>query len=200
MPPLQKKELWLVRHAEGEHNVSKRYTFDPPLTKDGWAQADDCRNAFLREGAAPEAMDLVCVSPLRRTLETAQALFGGGSRGPPMLAIEDLRERVFSRCNWRRPREVQQKAFPRVDFGSIEWGEDPCLDWLDETPEEVRDRCAVFLRWLARQPEHRVAVVTHWQVLFHGLIPLLDPSAERKDRSFHNCRVHRVMWTYELQR
>ena len=32
------KTVFIVRHAQGQHNVSPRFEFDPPLTEDGHKQ------------------------------------------------------------------------------------------------------------------------------------------------------------------
>jgi len=29
------KEIYIIRHAQGEHNVSSKFSFDPPLTTEG---------------------------------------------------------------------------------------------------------------------------------------------------------------------
>jgi phosphohistidine phosphatase SixA len=48
-------------------------------------------------------VDLVLVSPLRRTLQTATGLF---PEHPNIVALEDLREVVMESCNLRRDTEA----------------------------------------------------------------------------------------------
>ena len=36
--PLQGKDVFLIRHAQGEHNVMVQYSYDPPLTAEGHKQ------------------------------------------------------------------------------------------------------------------------------------------------------------------
>eukprot|EP01064_Diplonema_japonicum_P023618 TRINITY_DN34034_c0_g1_i1.p1 TRINITY_DN34034_c0_g1~~TRINITY_DN34034_c0_g1_i1.p1 ORF type:complete len:198 (+),score=26.42 TRINITY_DN34034_c0_g1_i1:37-630(+) len=192
-----RKEIWLVRHAEGEHNVKDRkvkFSFDPPLTNEGWRQAWEMHERLKGDGG----VDLICVSPLRRTLQTADALFR--NERCEKVAIEDLRERTMSSCNWRRSVDEQEQDFPDVDYSAIERGQDPRLHRRDETPESVYRRSLRFLQWLSRQPESRVAIVTHWQVLYHGLMPLMCPSSGDKQRRFKNCEVRCFVWEYEVDR
>ena len=48
-------------------------------------------------------VDLVLVSPLRRTLQTATGLF---PEHPNIVALEDLREVVMESCNLRHDTEA----------------------------------------------------------------------------------------------
>ncbi|XP_065869685.1 phosphoglycerate mutase-like protein 1 [Euphorbia lathyris] len=79
------KTLHLVRHAQGMHNVEgdKNYKallspeyFDAQLTQLGWQQVDKLRK-HVHECGLPKRVDLVIVSPLLRTLQTAVGVFGG---------------------------------------------------------------------------------------------------------------------------
>ncbi|MGB1605742.1 MAG: phosphoglycerate mutase family protein [Promethearchaeia archaeon] len=77
------KTVFIVRHAQGQHNVSPRFEFDPPLTEDGHKQVSQPvpRHSFVCEQVKSRAkiatklsVDLVVVSPLRRTLQTASGV------------------------------------------------------------------------------------------------------------------------------
>jgi probable phosphoglycerate mutase len=179
------KHLWLVRHAEAEHNVSSNFQFDPPLTKEGWAQA-----ARASEEVKDLALDLVCVSPLRRTLQTADVMFGGF----PSIACEDLRERLFCSCNFRRDVAEARAEFADVDFSNIDEGPDPQIGNESEDERGVRIRAQSFLEWLRARPEQQIAVVTHWQMLSHGLMPCLRPKSEMAERNFENCNIKLITW------
>mmetsp|Transcript_14541 Transcript_14541/g.27944 ORF Transcript_14541/g.27944 Transcript_14541/m.27944 type:complete len:306 (-) Transcript_14541:341-1258(-) len=96
------KVLHLVRHGEGFHNVAvrqaggnhdlyKRWDFeDSQMTAFGWEQAFALKK-HIQGSQAPITVDLVVVSPLSRTLQTAVAVFGGGayesecSLAPPLM-------------------------------------------------------------------------------------------------------------------
>ena len=190
------KELWLVRHAEGEHNVKGApYQFDPPLTATGAAQAADARRRCL-PGRGGACVDLIVASPLRRALQTARAVFGG--EGCERLAVEDLRERAATGCNWRRAAHEIQDDFPEFDLAAVPPGLDPHLNSMHEPSGDLRERTLRFLRWLSRQPEQRVAVVTHYHTLKTGLMPVLAPDLPVEERSFGNCEVKRLMWEFSV--
>lgn len=89
------KIVHFVRHGEGYHNIGHDELEDSPLTQRGWADAQalhahlDALNALGRPLPIDVGVDvalflsshspqLVVVSPLTRTLETASAAFGGG--------------------------------------------------------------------------------------------------------------------------
>jgi broad specificity phosphatase PhoE len=63
------KTVFIVRHAQGQHNVSPRFQFDPPLTDAGLKQVRRQKKVSSTLG-----VDLVLVSPLRRTLQTASGV------------------------------------------------------------------------------------------------------------------------------
>eukprot|EP00960_Hanusia_phi_P053355 762026-Hanusia_phi.AAC.2 len=95
------KTVFFIRHAEAEHNsVADWGIRDPVLTENGWNQARSLRHqAILRDAlgfsgkdkvdlpASPPFADLfaaqraqlIVVSPLRRTLQTAQAVAALGA-------------------------------------------------------------------------------------------------------------------------
>ncbi|RBQ73554.1 hypothetical protein VDGD_01601 [Verticillium dahliae] len=118
--------IYLVRHAEAEHNISKDFTIrDPPLTTAGKAQASTLA-ATLPE---PASIDVVITSPLTRTLQTTIAGFphlarGGETGGAQLIIDADLQERSNLPCDTGSERADLEKAFPHLDFGHL--GE----DWL----------------------------------------------------------------------
>lgn len=196
MSDTEVKELLLVRHAQGQHNVG-RFEFDPPLTEEG-------RRQCLR-GRKPRNLDLIVVSPLRRTIQTALLLLPTECVGPnvPIIAYEGIREQLDDDCNFRRPIEVQSRDFPEVDFSLIPPGEDSQLGRYNESAREVQARAVEFLRWLAARPERRIAVVTHFEFLLHGLMPALFAEKGACVRSnpgdddsyfFDNCETRSLKW------
>ena len=151
------KVLHFVRHAEGHHNVaagpyergsegylqalSEFQWFDARLSPKGETQC-----AELREATRGLEHDLIVISPLTRTLQTATLAFansssakaegdgaagadGGGVRGQKgvaWVAYEPIRER-FGRnpCDNRRSIAELSAEFPHVDFSLVATDHDP---------------------------------------------------------------------------
>ncbi|MBI4133064.1 class I tRNA ligase family protein, partial [Candidatus Uhrbacteria bacterium] len=93
---LHRSTLYLVRHAEGEHNVTQTLAaggaFDPPLTEQGKKQAEKLAGKLKKSG-----VDIVIHSPLRRTRETARAIASAtGARLVSDERITELQVGVFN--------------------------------------------------------------------------------------------------------
>ncbi|KAL2471460.1 Phosphoglycerate mutase-like protein 2 [Abeliophyllum distichum] len=97
--PLRRcKTIHLVRHAQGIHNVAGELDhsaylspdlFDAHLTPLGWQQVDNLRKHVHSSGLS-KRIELVIVSPLLRTMQTAVGVFGGevyadGIDVPPLM-------------------------------------------------------------------------------------------------------------------
>ncbi|XP_062225050.1 phosphoglycerate mutase-like protein 1 [Phragmites australis] len=92
------KTIYLVRHAQGIHNVEGEKDpnaymspalFDAHLTPLGWNQVDGLREHVKKCGLAKK-IELVISSPLLRTMQTAVGVFGGenytdGVSAPPLM-------------------------------------------------------------------------------------------------------------------
>ena len=142
-------------------------------------------------------IDVVITSPLLRTLQTAAAVFGGGSYNdesgdPPLMvagagksnrdaissqncprfiAVELCRERMgVHPCDKRRSVKESKTLFPAVDFSQIASDEDNL--WKKdyrESPEEIAARGMKFLNWLWARKEREIAIVTHSSFLYFTL-------------------------------
>ncbi|KAK9983128.1 hypothetical protein SO802_032653 [Lithocarpus litseifolius] len=191
------KTLHLVRHAQGIHNVEGEKDhdayksddfFDANITPLGWKQVDNLRKHVHACGLS-KRIDLVVVSPLLRTMQTAVGVFGGeaytdginvpplmaantGKSGhpaisslnsPPFVAVELCRERLgVNPCDKRRSITEYRLLFPAVDFSLIENNDD--ILWtpgIRERDEEVAARGQKFLKWLWTRKEKEIAIVSH---------------------------------------
>ncbi|XP_024532652.1 phosphoglycerate mutase-like protein [Selaginella moellendorffii] len=202
--PLQHcKIIHLVRHAQGYHNVAGEVDIasyndyallDASLTPNGWNQVARLRKHVVDTGLG-NGIELVVVSPLTRTLQTAVGVFGGGefvdgeiapplmvngvgksphpavssARCPPFLALELCREHTgVHPCDKRNPISRYKLEFPGVDFSEIETDED---EWwnadIREPDEDLCQRGLEFLKWLLRRDEKEIAVVSHSGFLTH---------------------------------
>lgn len=219
MYPLPRcKVLYLVRHGQGYHNLAhdadpKAYEswdyYDASLTPLGWQQAD-ALHRYVHEKKISATLELVVVSPLIRTLQTASGIFGGeklrdgetkhsalmvagvgqakhtpisSAAAPPFVACEWCREHLeLWPCNKRQSITLYKKLFPAVDFSDVETDEDT---WWNtecrETSEELFARARKFVQWLLRREERHIAVVSHNSFLYH-LVQLFGEDCPRDMR------------------
>ncbi|XP_057469061.1 phosphoglycerate mutase-like protein 1 [Actinidia eriantha] len=199
------KTIHLVRHAQGIHNVEgekdnsaylSEELFDAHLTPLGWKQVDNLRKHVHTSGVSKK-IELVVVSPLLRTMQTAVGVFGGQGymdgidapplmvanagnsihpaisslKCPPFIAVELCREHLgVHPCDRRRNIGEYKPLFPSIDFSLIE--SDADILWkpdVREKDEELAARGMKFLNWLWTQKEKEIAVVTHSGFLIHTL-------------------------------
>ncbi|KAK9863081.1 hypothetical protein WJX84_008016 [Apatococcus fuscideae] len=69
------KVIHFIRHGEGYHNIGYEGLHDPHLTQLGWDQAHTLQK-HLASIQPPLNIEVVFVSPLVRTLQTAAGIFG----------------------------------------------------------------------------------------------------------------------------
>ncbi|VAH25000.1 unnamed protein product [Triticum turgidum subsp. durum] len=199
------KTIYLVRHAQGVHNVEGEKDFaaykshallDAQLTPLGWSQVDTLREHVTKSGLAKK-IELVIVSPLLRTMQTAVGVFGGGNytdgasasplmvegagnsgrqpisslNCPPFLAVEACREHLgVHPCDKRSSVTKYRTLFPAIDFSLIENDEDVLWEPnVRETNESVALRGMKFFDWLWTRQEKEIAIVSHSGFLYHTL-------------------------------
>lgn len=166
------KLIFFVRHAEGTHNAAARdkneefrknlfnspTLWDAPLTPTGLEQCARLKSEIDSVGAD---VDLIVVSPLTRTLQTASLSFGTSQPLTPMLACETCRERIAVYTSEGRAQLSELKPkWPLVDFSQILSEEDKMFS-QKEDDKVVAERALVFMNWLMQRPERRIAVVSH---------------------------------------
>lgn len=178
-----KKSLHFIRHAQGFHNVNKRYrdyqNLDARLTDYGLQQCHTLSRELQSTGLLHSSSDILIVtSPLTRCLQTTMYSLDSllKDKRPPIVALESVRETVNYNCDRRRSISELSMEFPMVDFGHIESDPDPIWDHYErqlgddcdytlhrESAElhVVADRGRDFFQWLARQPQSHVLVCTH---------------------------------------
>lgn len=151
--------LLLIRHAESSWNAVDRWQGhgDPPLSDRGVAQA----NALVTE-LAPEKIDIIVSSDLRRAAETAAIL--AEARGLRPLLKPQLRELDIG--DWAG-----------LTRGQIECAAADVLRRFDDGDLDVRPGGGENLREIARRaqsivselvdthPGRRLAIVTHLGVI-----------------------------------
>ncbi|KAI3751924.1 hypothetical protein L2E82_23018 [Cichorium intybus] len=229
-PLHRSKTIHLVRHAQGIHNVAgekdhsaylSEELFDAQLTPLGWQQVDNLRKHVHASGLS-KRIELVVVSPLLRTMQTAVGAFGGeGStdvpplmaknagnsnrpaisslNSPPFIAVELCREHLgVHPCDRRRSITEYKPMFPAIDFSLIE-NEGDVL-WTPDTREKNEDvaaRGVKFMKWLLTREEKEIAVVTHSGFLYHTLGAYGEdchPTLKKEmSKHFNNCELRSMV-------
>ncbi|GME66338.1 Ubiquitin-conjugating enzyme E2 [Neofusicoccum parvum] len=197
MPPT----LYLVRHAEGEHNVNRRHHLrDPPLTPLGHEQCAHLRATF----ADSDKISIVLASPLKRTIQTAALCFGAALARPavPFALVPLAQEVAANPCDTGFARAELEAALPalvgepapfdlrKVDFGLVEEGWNSKAGVYTPSFPAVERRAASLRAWLRERPEENVVLVTHGAFL-HYLIEDWADYDQKKGTGFCNCEVRR---------
>mmetsp|Transcript_10807 Transcript_10807/g.15927 ORF Transcript_10807/g.15927 Transcript_10807/m.15927 type:complete len:323 (-) Transcript_10807:214-1182(-) len=209
------KKVHFIRHAEGFHNVATKESgsnecllrgdapasdhplYDSRLTQKGINQAVSLRDHLATRPSGARsftAFDLVVVSPLTRTCETALHVFGAPRKpgapaflsgqdapktsaeyragiqvpAPRFLVKEECRERWGHYvCDGRRSIQEIAAEFPDFDFSEVIHDEDAFYSDQRESDDDCCERAVKFLEWLNARPEKCIAVVTHSSFLRH---------------------------------
>ena len=161
------KLLCLIRHGQGKHNPRKNplalafvpamMRRDAPLTGKGRRQA-----ASLEQPMSALPFEIILVSPLTRTIETATEAFG--THPTPKRLCHLMCERAAFPSDLGTPKATLRAKHPQIS----EW------QGFDELPEhfwpprsfktaeqEVAARVAEFKEFLLRRPETCMALVGH---------------------------------------
>jgi broad specificity phosphatase PhoE len=160
--------IYLVRHGESEHNVSKdMFQPDPPLTTLGYAQASQLISKFPN----PERIAVILSSPLRRAIQTSLAGFShvlekryfdpssesGVENGVEFTLDPDLQERSALPCDTGSEHQILEKDFPNLTLEELSEG------WQAKEGQYAADDDSVTLR-AARMREK----LKHLNVALHG--------------------------------
>ena len=189
------KVVHFVRHGQGFHNLLadlakedgrewEQYSktkanpyvmpeiLDAPLTDKGRQQALFLQPKIQSFAHQPE---MVVVSSQCRAIQTGLLAFDHLVGEIPFVAHEDVRECTgVHTCDKRRPKSLQQKEFPMVDFSQIKSeGDDLFMDDRRESKPEVGERIYSFLNWMSERSETHIGVASHsgWlMAVFNGVV------------------------------
>ena len=161
------KNLYLIRHGHSLHNELfhkigvKAFripqTIDSPLTNEGQLQSIELGQSWQKK----REIDLVLVSPLTRTLETAMNIFG--DTDIPMVSEEFLREYPIGEdtCNKRSSLTLLKNKYPRIDFNLISDQDTLWTSEYRETIDELEQRLDKMVKYLQNRKEINIAIVGH---------------------------------------
>ena len=162
------KQIIFIRHGYALHNDlfwklgNKAYSdyVDTPLLNKGFSQAYHCREMFLKEinqlGRKP---DIVLVSPLTRTLQTAMCIFSDDIKIKALDCLVEYPQGGFEKCNIRKCKKLLKTIYTNIDFTEI----DQNLLWSseEETIDELNGRISKLWNYIGTRKEKLIAVVSH---------------------------------------
>jgi broad specificity phosphatase PhoE len=159
------KTLWCIRHGTALHNIldkqigDKAYTdyTDTPLVEKGQQESLE----FGKKWENLKNMDIVFVSPLTRTLQTATNIFNGTDK--KIIAIEDILEfpQGVHYCNKRKKKSELINLFPNVDFSLIDENPKYWRNDVQETVSELQERIQTFFVFAGKRDEKTMCVIAH---------------------------------------
>ena len=158
--------LYLIRHGMALHNelyetmgvhaFTCPEVIDSPLTSEGHLQARS-----LAQTIHEKQIEVVLVSPLMRTLQTAHGIFK--DTGIPIRCFEWLREFPIGQdtCNQRSDISELKIRFPKIDFSEIDEDRDVLWTETRETRASLQRRVDDAKRYIKTLPETKIAIVSH---------------------------------------
>ncbi|KAI8964294.1 phosphoglycerate mutase-like protein [Daldinia sp. FL1419] len=162
MPPT----LILVRHAQARHNAEKNFNIpDPDLTEEGHEQCVDLRKSLAENPLAQQA-ELIVVSPLRRTMQTAlRSVDWLIEKGVKIEADADWQENSNHGCDTGSPIDKLVQEFPTIDFSKVDPvfpdKTSPAGSRYHFTKSALLARAQAALKKLYERPEKVIIVVSH---------------------------------------
>lgn len=186
----------LIRHAEGYHQLPRDHPDvqirDALLTEKGVRQAKD----FCEKFPYHDRTDLLCASPLQRTIQTAQHAFAPElRRGMTILAISEAQEAQDDPSSTGSPASQLRAVFSAdlVDCHLLteDWYRKEGINAYDD--HALRERARKLRRLLRDRPEEHIVLVTHG-LFAHYVTEHVDPeghqTGERILRTRYCC-THR---------
>ena len=160
------KNIWCIRHGTSLHNVlfkdigTKAYTLpkyrDTSLVGKGNLESLELGRTWDKK----EDIEIIFVSPLTRTIQTATNIFKDANI--KMIANDNIMEypQAIEICNHRLSKTELSVRFPDVDFSNIP---EESTYWKDspETLFDLKERSDHFKEVLRERPEQNICIVSH---------------------------------------
>jgi len=160
------KQVCFIRHAEALHNVcnDNLWTPDNPLTKHGERQCTHARERWAK--SLFDEADLIIVSPMTRTLQTAYLMNGSFYDSRWLMSPLCAESLSGATCDEGTPKSIQATKLTWMQnvAGFVELSE----NWWLEKRDEEEIRVAAFLKFLQNRPEKKIVVVSHGHFLEHA--------------------------------
>ncbi|KAF1965736.1 phosphoglycerate mutase-like protein [Bimuria novae-zelandiae CBS 107.79] len=164
MPPT----LLLIRHAQALHNVAGDWSIhDPPLSELGERQCKELQES-LRNSQIGNEVELIVVSSMRRTLQTANIGLEWliKEKGVKLLPDAGWQENADKPCDTGSSISTMAKEFPDFDFSTVDPLYPDKTSNLSSNPyastrRAILARGQVCLQSLYSRPEKVIAVLSH---------------------------------------
>lgn len=170
--------IHLVRHGQGQHNLEplekNRQIHDAQLTELGEQRCHKFNEDFPKD----IHIDLVCASPMWRTIQTAAFCFHdviASTKTKQILLFPDAQETTAVPCDVGSPVSVITKGFgDLVDTSMV------TDDWTSKEGKYATDapalraRAKALRQWLKARPEQEIVVVSHGAILDYVVGENLD--------------------------
>jgi broad specificity phosphatase PhoE len=161
--------IHLLRHGQGYHQLEptsqNQYLPDPLLTDEGIAKCKDFAKNF------PKSIrpNLICSSPLRRSIQTAQFCFAENlKQAPPIVLLPYAQEATDLPSDTGSDRAVLEQQFGElVDASMVEEGWNSNTGIYAPTAEALKERAGKLRAWLRARTEAEVVVVGHGNFWHH---------------------------------
>lgn len=162
------QNIYCIRHGLSLHN--KLYNIHGSST---FSNSDYVDTLLLPEGREQAInlgknweeinnIELVIVSPLKRTLETASHIFK--DKKIPIIALELSREYPLGlhTCNKRSNKEELELLYPNINFDDLKSNKD--ILWNEnelETINSLEERINIIKKYIKSRKETNIAFVNH---------------------------------------
>ncbi|KAF8859758.1 phosphoglycerate mutase family protein-like protein [Acephala macrosclerotiorum] len=202
------KKIYLVRHAQGEHNIANNfYVPDATLTPYGRTQCQHLQQTFPHHSS----VEIVLSSPLRRAIQTAIHSFSPALLRPEVkfLLVPLAQEISAKPCDVGHEREDLEKELKRllseegkeegfdpkrIDYSILEEGWSLKNGLYEDSLQAVENRAAELRKWLWRRPEKEIVLVTHGAFL-HYLTEDWDNFEASHGTAYKNCEYRVFTFT-----
>lgn len=136
---------------------------DPPLTPFGLGpQCSDLRNFLQNNLALANRIDLIVVSPMVRTIQTAQESLGWlMEKGVPVILRPEWQENSDKPCDTGTAISTMEKEWPQFDWSSVDPLYPSKTGLYEFSQEGLTKRGIEARKWLRSRTEKVVVVVSH---------------------------------------
>ena len=186
------KLLYLIRHGRALHNdnflrYGEKTFYDPKFKDTRLTSIGHGQSNFLNKNWKEiHNIDLVLVSPLYRTLQTAENIFKGVDI--PIIALEDLREYPYNSqtCNYRSNKVILENDFPIINFNNISMIDEKINIKETETIKSLDKRISNIKRYIKNRNEEKICIVSH-SIFLEKMKDNKISLIEKGEKELENC-------------